>query len=339
MAHQHTRTCNLLVLVSLLVGFACLSTLLCAGSELKKETIAAFDEYVKATEGRMAEELRPGGKAFLYPNGLPTQDRVAIYEQLRRDQIFITRLETTIHGKHIAVPKGLLHHWVGVAFIPRTNMRDVRLVALDYDNRAVVYKPEVIASKLLWHQENDYKVFLRLFQKKFTTVILNTEYTIHWSEIDAKHLYSASYSTKIAEVKDPGNPNGAELPVGNDHGYLWRLYSYWRFAEEDGGVYMQCEVISLTRDIPFGLGWLIRPLITSIPKQSLDRVLAQTRAAVVHEHTAASRSLLLRQHEIVAEEWQLRSKNRSRGATQVRKEIDHSHGASACCGQPAADPS
>jgi hypothetical protein len=70
-------------------------------------------------------------------------------------------------------------------------------------------------------------------------------------------------------LKDPGNPSGPELPAGKDHGYVWKLYSYWRFAEKDGGVYMQCEAVSLTRDIPFGLGWLIRPLITSIPKRSL----------------------------------------------------------------------
>ena len=98
--------------------------------------------------------------------------------------------------------------------------------------------------------------------------------------MDSKHVYSTSYSTRIAEIKDSSDPNGPEYPAGSDHGYLWKLYIYWRFAEKDGGVYLQCEAISLTRDIPFGLGWLIRPLTTSIPKQSLDRVLAQTRAAV-----------------------------------------------------------
>jgi hypothetical protein len=254
------------VLISAFVCFACLYTVPCAGSELKKETVAAFNEYVKATEGRMAEELR-ADRPFLYPDTSPAQNRDAIYDRLRRGEIFVTRLETTIQGRPIAVPNGIIHHWVGIAYIPSTNMRDVLRVAQDYEHRTEVYKPDVIASKLIWHKGDDYKVFLRLFLKKFTTVVLNTEYTIHWDEIDSKNVYSTSYSTRIAEVKDPSDPNGPELPAGNDHGYLWKLYSYWRFAEKDGGVYVQCEAISLTRDIPFGLGWLIRPLITSIPRR------------------------------------------------------------------------
>jgi len=101
-------------------------------------------------------------------------------------------------------------------------------------------------------------------------------------------------------VRDPSNPSGPEFPVGDGHGYLWRLYTYWHFAEREGGVYIQCEAISLTRDIPFGLGWLIRPLVTSIPKQSLDRVLAQTRDAVVHEPAPDNGSGLLSQGGVVA---------------------------------------
>jgi len=282
MSRVPKRASSVPVFVSAFLCFACLYTTPCAGSELEKETIVAFNEYVQATERRMEEELRVD-HAFLWPDTLPGQNRDAIYGQLRRGEILVTRLETRIQGRRFPVPKAIIHHWVGIAFIPSTNMRNVLLVAQDYDRRTEVYKPDVIASKLLWHQGGDYKVFLRLSQKKFTTVVLNTEYTIHWNEIDPKHVYSTSYSTKIAEVKDPSDPDGAELPAGRDHGYLWRLYSYWRFAEKDGGVYMQCEAISLTRDIPPGLGWLIRPLITSIPKQSLDRVLAQTRAAVARE--------------------------------------------------------
>jgi hypothetical protein len=107
------------------------------------------------------------------------QGRDAIYERLRRGEIFVMRLETTIQGKRIPVPKGIIHHWVGIAFIPSTDMTGVLRVAQDYEHRTEVYKPDVIASKLIWHNGDDYKVFLRLFQKKFTTVVLNTEYSIH----------------------------------------------------------------------------------------------------------------------------------------------------------------
>jgi hypothetical protein len=71
------------------------------------------------------------------------------------------------------------------------------------------------------------------------------------------------------------------MPVGNDHGFLWRLDSYWRFEERDGGVYIECEAISLTRDIPTGLAWLIEPIIRQLPQESLVNTLRATRNAVV----------------------------------------------------------
>jgi len=268
-----------------LIFVICITVLRCPAAELKKDTVVAFDAYVKATETRMADELHPGG-SYLYPDRLDSESRRSIYDQLRRGDIFVSRLTTTSEGHRMPIPRAMVHHWVGVAFIPEIDLTEAVRVAQDYGHRTEVYKPDVIASKLLWHEGNDYRIFLRLFQKKFTTVVLNSEYEIHWAEMDSQHAYSRAYSTKIAEAKDPNNPDGPEFPVGNDHGYLWRLYSYWRFEQKDGGVYMQCEFISLTRDIPFGFGWLIRPLVTSIPKQSLTRALMQTRAEIIREHSA-----------------------------------------------------
>jgi hypothetical protein len=78
-------------------------------------------------------------------------------------------------------------------------------------------------------------------------------------------------------VESPGTPSEREKPVGNDSGYLWRLNSYWRVLQRDGGTYVQSESISLTRDIPAGFGWLISPFVTSIPRESLEFTLTTTR--------------------------------------------------------------
>jgi len=52
--------------------------------------------------------------------------------------------------------------------------------------------------------------------------------------------------------------------------------------QRDGGVYVQLEAISLTRNIPTGLNWLISPFVTSIPKESLLFTLTHTRDALKH---------------------------------------------------------
>jgi hypothetical protein len=61
---------------------------------------------------------------------------------------------------------------------------------------------------------------------------------------------------------------------------LWKLNSYWRFEERDGGTWLECEAISLTRDVPTGLGWIVLPIIRDLPKQSLENTLRSTRAAL-----------------------------------------------------------
>jgi hypothetical protein len=249
-------------------------------AELKPKTTAAFDKYVSATEARFANQLKPGG-AFLYIDAFSADDKKNAYDQLKRGEILIEKLETNPPGPD--VPDGMVHHWVGLIFIPGATMAQALPVLKDYDRRAELYKPDVTASRTISHQGNDYKMFLRLYQKKFTTAIFNTEYAVHWGEVDPAKVYSNSISTHIAEVKDTDHPDGEEWPVGQGRGYLWRLNTYWRFQEKDGGVYLQCEALSLTRDMPIGLGWLLKPLVTSIPKASLTRALGRTREVVLQQ--------------------------------------------------------
>jgi hypothetical protein len=59
------------------------------------------------------------------------------------------------------------------------------------------------------------------------------------------------------------------------------MNTYWRFEEKDGGTYVESESISLTRDIPTGLGLLVGPFVNSIPRESLTFTLATTRSAVL----------------------------------------------------------
>jgi len=251
-------------------------------ADLKQKTTTAFDLYVAATEARFVTELRPDG-TFLYIDGMNPDARRQAYDQLKHGEILVEKLETKATGVSPDVPDGIVHHWVGLIFIPGATLAKTLPIVKDYDRRADLYKPDVSASRTLAHNGDDFKMFLRLHQKRFTTVDFNTTYDVHWGSVDASKVYSNSISTRIAEVKDPNKPDGEELPVGTGHGYLWRLNTYWRFEEKDGGVYLQCEALSLTRDIPTGLGWLLKPLVTSIPKQSLDRALGQTRTVVIQE--------------------------------------------------------
>jgi len=68
---------------------------------------------------------------------------------------------------------------------------------------------------------------------------------------------------------------------------MWRLNSYWAFEQANNGVLVQCEAISLTRDIPTGLAWLIGPFVNSIPRESLQFTLTATRNAMATKTVGA----------------------------------------------------
>jgi hypothetical protein len=191
------------------------------------------------------------------------------------------RLLTSDPSGQSSTPGALIHHWVGTVFIPGASLRQVLALLQDYDHHSEYFKPQVEKSKTVERAGNDFKVSMRLMQKKMITVVLDTEYSVHYQQLDAARAISDSNSTRIAEVLHPSEANEQVLPPGKDDGFLWRLNSYWRFSEADHGVYVQCEAISLTRDIPTGLNWIVAPFIESIPKESLEFTLKSTRNAVL----------------------------------------------------------
>jgi len=247
---------------------------------LKPQTVAAFDQYVRLSEERMTNELSSG--QFLRIDGLAPQERNADLARLKNGEVIVERLETLDQGRPIQVPDGLIHHWIGTVFIPGATLPQTLAFLQDYDNHYKFYAPDVQQSKLMQRNGDDFKVFLRLRKHKVISVILNTQYDVKYSSLGPDRATSDSRSTRIAEVENAGKPDESEKPVGNDSGFLWRLNSYWRFLQRDGGVYVQLEAISLTRNIPTGLNWLISPFVTSIPKESLLFTLTHTRDALKH---------------------------------------------------------
>lgn len=245
------------------------------GADLKPETAAGFDRYIKLSEQGMSTEA--ASTPFLWIDSEPSPKREEDMARLRKGEIITQRLETLDQGKPIPVPGGLVHHWMGTVFIPGAALPQVLAFLQDYDNQRKFYAPDVERSKLLERNGNHFRVFLRLRKTKVVTVILNTEYDVDYATLDQTRASSRSRSTRIAEVENAGKPDEHEKPIGHDSGFMWRLNSYWRFQQRDGGTYVQLEAISLTRDIPTGLAWLIRPFVSSIPRESIVFTLSRTR--------------------------------------------------------------
>jgi hypothetical protein len=251
-----------------------------APSQLKPSTAEAFNRYVRLTDERSDSELKRGS-GLLWIDGLPEAEGARAYEDLKLGAVKMRKLETLDNGRAIETPGGLVHHWVGLAFIPGAKLQDVLEVLQDYNQHAVYYAPDVERSKLESRDGDHFRVFLRFRRHKVVTVVLNTEHDVRYLRDSATRAHSRSSAVRIAQVENAGKNDEREKTPGDDDGFLWRMETWWRMVESDGGVYMQSEVVSLTRNIPAGLGWLIGPFVTSIPKETLAFTMEATRKAVL----------------------------------------------------------
>ena len=240
--------------------------------QLKPQTLTSFNVYIRDAEAAIEQALADGSP-FLWSD--VNSERA---QQVRRGQV----VAHFWSGQGpIKVPNGLIHDWVGASFIPDTTVEKVLALLQDYDNHKNIYKPEVIASRLISHCGNDFQIYLRLLKKRIVTVVLDTDHEVHYRSLDRGRWLCRSYTTRIAEVENAGRAKERVLPPDTGSGFLWRLYTYWRFEEGEGGAYVECRAISLTRDVPTGLGWIIEPIIQKLPKESLIHTLEATRQALL----------------------------------------------------------
>jgi hypothetical protein len=215
------------VLMAFALGLSAQEASGAGGVNLRPETVAAFDEYVKLTDARSDEELRRGMN-LLWIDALPESDRGQAYEALKRGEVKVQRLETRENGEKMRCPGGMIHHWAGVVFIPGAKLQDVVRVLQDYDHQAQYYSPDVERSKIESHDGEHFLVFLRFRRHKVITVVLNTRHDVRYFRDSATREHSRSSAVRIGEVENPGKRNEREKAPGEDGGFLWRMETWWR---------------------------------------------------------------------------------------------------------------
>jgi hypothetical protein len=268
---------NLRILIALfLVGVTGTSEV--SAAKLKPKTLQAWETYQQLTEKRISGELAGGG-SFLVLDLKKPDERASIRKDLKDGGVNIEKMRTLDAGKEIDVEDGMIHHWIGQIFIPKMTLRTLRPWLQNYDRHAD-YFADVEKSKLLSRDGENFKIYLRLVRKKVITVRYNTEHSVVYRDHSPPRMSSRSIATKIAEIANAGTTTEKERTSDDDSGFMWRLNSYWRFEEVDGGVIVECESISLSRSIPFGFGWIVGSFVESVPQESLKGMLVGIRDGV-----------------------------------------------------------
>jgi hypothetical protein len=237
-------------------------------AELHANTAAAFDRYVHLTETRLNEETR-GIMPFLWIDSLTAAQRHDADARLRRGEVIVRRMETRDAGRVLDIPGGMCHHWIGTVFLPSVSLDRTAALMQAYDDYPEIYRPVVRRSEILSRDGDRVTVSLQFLMKKVVTVVLNTEYQVRYVHVSSTRMQVRSATTRIAEVRHPDTLDEQEMAIGHDSGFLWRFNNYCALEERREGTYVQCETVSLSRNIPTGLDWLIGPFVTSIPRESL----------------------------------------------------------------------
>lgn len=249
-------------------------------------TEKAWNAYVDSATQRMDQRLKPGN-CFLWVDESP--ERLA---RVKAGGIVVAPAEWR---SPIPVPSGLIHDWVGAAFIPRVSIADVLHVVRDYNRYALLYQPHVADSRTILLGDLSSgdaidRFSLVLVNKAISfKIAVQTDYETHYVHLDDRRMFSISRTTRVQEIEGFGSNEPRLLPMGTGRGFIWRLFGITRYMERDGGVYIEFEALALSRDIPHSIRWLVEPLVRRIARNSLEASLHDTGKAVRNNLELAGR--------------------------------------------------
>lgn len=245
--------------------------------ELKPATLAAFNRYITLTEARMDGEVR-GASPFLWLDRQPAANRASLQHRLSQGEVVVEHLETRDAGAEIFVKDGLIHHWIGTVLLPGVTIDQAIQFVKRYERYPDHFSPIITRSSVLKQTGDHFEVSMRTTTTKMITVVIDADYIVDYHALGTSRVWTRSTATNIREIESAGQPNERAKVGDAASGYLWRLNNYCAFEQRPEGTYEQCESISLSRDLPFGVAWMIKPFLSSVPRDTLAFTLGRVRA-------------------------------------------------------------
>ena len=253
--------------------------------DLSRQTLAAWNLYVDVTRQRIDREMAAAPRFLALDFAASAvADRAAI---LAGEMPVAEAHSLKPNGSVLEVPDAWVHHWRGAVLIPRVTLDHVfaRLQASVPGSG----QGDVLESAIFARNDASMHVFIKV-QRQVTvlmtfTFVYDTEHDVRFRRGDPAHGSSVSVATKIAEVADAGTATEHEYATGDDHGFLWRWNSYWRYEQVAAGVIAECESITLSRTPPWGTGVIATRFEKGEAPASMTRALVNLR-----QHFAAGQT-------------------------------------------------
>jgi putative flippase GtrA len=238
---------------------ACVLMVPAAAAAQSAAALSAWERYVAATESRL-DRMRMAG--------------------VPRDGVSEAIVAS---GESVHVPSGTISDWRGSVFIRGVTV-DQLLRRLQHPGTPPPQE-DIVSSRLIARTDDSLRVSIRLVRRAIVTVTYDTEHEMRFRRWSPGLATARSVATRIEEVG------------GSDHGFLWRLHSYWRYEHTNGGVWVDLESLTLSRDVPSLVRPIAAPLVTRIARESMFRTLeafqrffasTQTRVPATSSRPAAT---------------------------------------------------
>jgi hypothetical protein len=254
-----------------MAGVLVVSSAAMLAAHLSSETTASWNVYIRATEARIAGELR-SSSGFL---ALDFQsDAVPTRRTILSGDVVVRAMEAARNnGRPIEVPSAHVEHWLGAILIP--GITAARLV--DELTQGPPPSDDVLKSAVLERGADWMLVSMRLQRKAIITVVYDTDHVVTFTRHAPSRATSTSTAIRIVEVADVNTPQEHQVRADNDRGFLWRLNAYWRYQDVPGGVVVECESVTLSRDVPSVVRFLVNPVIERTARESMTRTLVTLR--------------------------------------------------------------
>ena len=180
-----------------------------------------------------------------------------------RVALHVTSNGAAAEGNSIAVPAGTISHWRGAVFIRGVTLD--RLLDGLMNPGTPPPQEDVVASRVLARRSNSLRVYIRMVRRAIVTVTYDTEHEMTFSRPSPTMAIARSVATRIDEEG------------GVDHGFLWRLHSYWRYEQQPGGVRVELDSVTLSRAVPSFARTVASPLVNRVARESIYRTLEALR--------------------------------------------------------------
>lgn len=185
------------------------------------------------------------------------------------------------HASGRPIPSGLIHYWIGITLLPHAHTDDVLAVLQDYNRYAQVFQPATVESHLTGRSGDTYSYRLKFIQKAMgVRTGLVGDFQSTYVRINDRSGYSLTEATTLTELQNPGESTERPISLAESHGFLEKSFTVVRYSEQQAGTMIEIDSVTLTREVPGSLRWLISPFIHRFARQTMTATLESIQTQV-----------------------------------------------------------